>query len=94
VRIRVVVGELEVSRKEGGLVEGQVTSWDKVGVITGLGAETTYGYRLREPGGVQRRVEFEPFKVVERFTIVEQKNGKAASALLGRSSGRETERPT
>lgn len=58
-RIRVVGGELEVSRKEGGLVEGQVTSWDKVGVITGLrrearsdGTETTYRYWLLEPGGV------------------------------------------
>jgi hypothetical protein len=85
-RIRVVGGELEVSRKEGGLVEGQVTSWDKVGVITGLrrearsdGTETTCRYWLLEPGGVQRRIELEPFKVVGRFTIAEQKNGKAAS---------------
>ncbi|HEY6174858.1 MAG TPA: hypothetical protein VIX73_10455 [Kofleriaceae bacterium] len=35
--------------------------------------------RLLEPGGAQRRVELEPFKVVGRFTNVEQKNGKAAS---------------
>ena len=38
-----------------------------------------YRYRLLEPGGVQRRVELDPFKVVGRFTIKEQKNGKAAS---------------
>jgi hypothetical protein len=85
-RVRVVGGELEVSRKEGGLVEGQVTSWEKVGVITGMRretrgseTETTYRYWLLEPGGVQRRVELDPFKVVGRFTIAEQKNGKAAS---------------
>src|SRR5689334_23239217 len=41
--IRVVAGELEVSRKEGGLVEGQVTSWDKVGVITGAKREARSG---------------------------------------------------
>ena len=40
---------------------------------------TTYRYWLLEPGGVQRRVELDPFKVVGRFTIAEQKNGKAAS---------------
>jgi hypothetical protein len=28
---------------------------------------------------VQRRVELDPFKVVGRFTIAEQKNGRAAS---------------
>jgi hypothetical protein len=85
-RICVVGGELEVSRKEGGLVEGQVTSWERVGVITGAKREarsgeleTTYRYWLLEPGGVQRRVELDPFKVVGRFTIAEQRNGKAAS---------------
>jgi len=84
--IRVVGGELEVSRKEGGLVEGQVTSCERVGVITGAKREarsgeleTTYRYWLLEPGGVARRLEFDPFKVVGRFTIAEQKNGKAAS---------------
>jgi hypothetical protein len=84
--IRVVGGELDVSCKEVGLVERQVTGWDKVGVITGLrrearsgGTETTYRYWLLEPGGVQRRVELDPFKVVGRFTIAELKNGKAAS---------------
>jgi excisionase family DNA binding protein len=85
-RIRVIGGELEVSNKAGGLVEGQVTSWEKVGVITGAKRtgregtpETTYRYWLLEPGGQQRRVELGPFKVVGRFTIAEQKNGKAAS---------------
>jgi hypothetical protein len=78
-----------VLRKDGGLVEGQVTSWAKVGVITGMrrdarsgGAETTYRYWLLEPGGAQRRVELDPFKVVGRFTIVEQRNGKVASEGL------------
>jgi hypothetical protein len=85
-RVRVVGGELEVNRKEGGLVEGQVTTWERVGVITGAKREarsgqleTTYRYWLLEPGGVARRVELDPFKVVGRFTIAEQKNGKAAS---------------
>jgi len=41
--------------------------------------ETTYRYWLLEPGGVQRRIELEPFKVVGRFTIAEQENGKVAS---------------
>jgi hypothetical protein len=84
--IRVLDGEIDVSRKEGGLVEGQVTSWEKVGVITGVsgdarsgGMETTCRYWLLEPGGTQRRVELDPFKVVGRFTSAEQKNGKAAS---------------
>ena len=51
----------EVARKEGGLVEGQVASWETVGVITGAKregrsgeAETTYRFWLLEPGGVQR----------------------------------------
>lgn len=85
-RVRVIGGELETSGKEGSVVEGQVTSWEKVGVITGLKRkarsgemETTYRYWLLEPGGQERRVELEPFKVVGRFTIVDQKNGKAAS---------------
>jgi len=85
-RVRVVGGELEVSNKAGGLVEGQVASWAKVAVITGAKRErrdgtkeTTYRYWLLEPGGQQRAVELEPFKVAGRFTIVEQKNGKAAS---------------
>jgi hypothetical protein len=87
-------------RAGSGLAERQVTSWEKVGVITGLrsearsgGTETSYRYWLLEPGGVQRRVELEPFKVVGRFTIVEQKNGKAASEAFkglsdAQSSGR------
>ena len=41
--------------------------------------ETTYRYWLLESGCVQRRVELDTFKVVGRFTIAEQKNGKAAS---------------
>jgi hypothetical protein len=85
-RLRVVGGELEVSRKECGLVEGQVTSREMVGVITGAKREarsgqleTTYRYWLLEPDGMQRRVELDPFKVVGRFTMAEQRNGKAAS---------------
>ena len=86
-------------RAGSGLAERQVTSWEKVGVITGLrsearsgGTETSYRYWLLEPGGVQRRVELEPFKV-EGLAIVEQRNGRAASeAFKGlsdvRSSGR------
>jgi hypothetical protein len=31
---------------------------------------------------VQRRVELQPFKVVGRFTIAEQKKGRAASEAL------------
>src|ERR1044071_377421 len=49
------------------------------------GTKTAYRYWLLEPGGVQRRVELEPFKVVGRFTIVEQWNGKAASEALVRA---------
>jgi len=85
-RVKVVGGELEVARKDGGLVEGRVESWTQVGVITGAkrpgrggAAETTYRFWLLEPGGPERRVEMEPFKVVGRFKIVEQKNGKAAN---------------
>jgi hypothetical protein len=51
-RVRVIGGELEVARKEGGVVEGQIASWDQVGVITGAKrtarsaeAETTYRRR-------------------------------------------------
>jgi excisionase family DNA binding protein len=86
-RVRVVGGELEVSHREAGLVVGQVTSWEKVGVITGAKREssrsgrpeTTYRYWLLEPGGPERRVELDPFKVVGRFTVAQQANGKAAS---------------
>jgi hypothetical protein len=86
-------------RAGSGLAERQVTSWEKVGVITGLrsearsgGTETSYRYWLLEPGGVQRRVELEPFKV-EGLAIVEQRNGRAASEAFkglsdARSSGR------
>ena len=34
---------------------------------------------LLAPGSTQRRVEFDPLRVVDRFTVVEQKNGSAAS---------------
>jgi len=85
-RVRVVGGELEVSAKQGGVVSGQVVNWEKVGVITGAkrearggGTETTYRFWLLSPGGQQRRVEIAPFKVVGRFTVVHQANGKAAS---------------
>jgi len=85
-RIRVIGGELEVARKEGGLVEGQVAAWSQVAVITGAKreardgtSETTYRYWLLEPGGPERRVELAPFKVVGRFTEKEKRNGKAAS---------------
>src|SRR5262245_46519401 len=53
------------------------------------GTETTYRYSLLEPGCVQRRVELDPFKVIGRLTIAEQRKGRAASeafAALGKSS--------
>lgn len=80
-RVRVVGGELEVSGKQGGVVAGQITTWSQVGVITGAKREgqTTYRYWLIEPGGGANRIELGPFHVVGRFTVVEQKNGKAAS---------------
>jgi hypothetical protein len=73
--------ELEVTSKEGALVHGQVVSWEQLGVITGAkrAGETTYRYWLLEPGGSERRVELGPLKVVGRFTVREQRNGKAAS---------------
>jgi len=84
-RIRVLGGELEISNKEAGLVEGQVVTWDKVGVITSArrdsrdGTMETHRYWLLEPGGPERRVELGPFKVVGRFTERDTKTGKAAS---------------
>jgi len=88
-RIRVLGGELEISNKEAGLVEGQIVRWDKVEVIAGARrdsrdgtTEMAYRYWLLEPGepgGPERRVELGPFKVVGRFTERETRTGKAAS---------------
>ncbi len=85
-RIRVIGGEPEIIRKEGSVVEARITSWSSVGVISGAKREarsgeqeTTYRYWLLQPGGQERRVELDPFKVAGRFTIADQKNGKAAS---------------
>ena len=94
-RVRIIGGELEVSSKTGGIVDGAVNRWEKVGVITSARRksrgveEVTYRYWLLTPGGKQRRIELEPFKVVGRFTIAEQKNGKAAS-----DAWHDLERPT
>jgi hypothetical protein len=85
-RIRVIGGELEEQRKAGGLVEGQIATWERVGVITGAkrtgrdgDPATTYRYWLLVPGGQEQGVELGPFRVEGRFTIAEQKNGQAAS---------------
>src|SRR5262245_59925280 len=85
-RVQVVGGELEVTGKEGGLVRGTIGSWERVGVITGAKRtsrsgepETTYRYWLLEPGGPEQKVELGQFAVTGRFTVLEQRNGKAAS---------------
>lgn len=68
-------------------------------MITGLrqpdGSGTTYRYSLLEPGGKEQSVKLEPFRVSGRFTIVERKSDKAASAAfaaLGRGRA-ESRRP-
>lgn len=84
-RVNVIGGELEVGSKASGLVDGTVNNWERVGVITSARRESrsqeavTYRYWLLVPGGKERRVELGPFHVVGRFTIAEQKNGKAAN---------------
>jgi hypothetical protein len=85
-RIRVIGGSLEITRKTGSLIAGRVMTWDRVGVITGARRagrdgtpETTYRFWLLEPGGAQSRVGLGPFKVEGVFTIRELRNGKAAS---------------
>lgn len=80
-RIRVDGGELETTHKDGGVVHGEVRKWTGAEVITGAkrGGETTYRYWRLEPGGNPERIELGSLKVVGRFTIAEQKNGKAAS---------------
>ena len=85
-RIRVLGGELEITDKQAGLVDGQIVGWVQVGVIAGVRrdrrdgiAETAYRYWLLEPGGSERRLELGPFKVVGRFIERETTTGKAAS---------------
>lgn len=86
-RVRVVNGELEVSNKSRGVVDGLVKKWDEVVVITSAkrenersgGVDTSLRFWRIKPGGSERRIELGPFKVVGRFTIEEQKNGKAAN---------------
>ena len=80
-RLRVEGGELAVTNKERAVVHGEVRQWQRVHVITGANraGETTYRYWAIAPGGQQRRIELGDLKVVGRFTVVEQKNGKAAS---------------
>lgn len=86
-RVRVVGGEeLQVTGKEGGLVRGTISSWERVGVITSAKRtgrsgepETTYRYWLLEPGGAEQKVELGPFSVTGRFSVTEKRNGKAAS---------------
>jgi hypothetical protein len=80
-RIRVEGGEVETTHKEGGVVHGEVRKWSGIEVITGAkrAGETTYRYWRIEPGGNPERIELGPLKVAGRFTIAEQKNGKAAS---------------
>jgi excisionase family DNA binding protein len=82
-RLRVDGGsaELEHARKAGGITSGELTKWSVAEVITGArrGEATTYRYWKITPGGNQERIELGELKVVGRFTIVERKNGKAAS---------------
>lgn len=80
-RVRVIGGELDVTKKERGLVEGLIERWERVGVITGAKREgaTTHRFWLLTPGGTEQRVELGPFHVVGRFTVTEQRNGKAAN---------------
>jgi hypothetical protein len=93
----VIGGGLEVTRKEGNVVEGHIERWTQVGVITGLrwadGSGTTYRYSLPEPGGREQIVELELFRVAGRFKIAERERDKAASeafAALGRDEGSAT----
>jgi hypothetical protein len=93
-RVRVVGGELEVTNKAKGLVDGLVKQWEEMSIITSAkrDGDTSYRYWWLKPGGVERRVELGPFKVVGRFTIEEQRNGKAASEAwhsTERKSGRQ-----
>lgn len=80
-RVRVDGGELDVTGKRGGIVDGQVTKWSAVDVITGAKRDgaTTYRYWRITPGGNPNRIELGPFKVSGRFTVAAQHNGKAAS---------------
>ncbi len=88
-RVRVEGGELDVTDKERAIVHGEVKQWQRVHVITGANraGETTYRYWAIAPGGQQRRIELGDLKVVGRFTVVEQKNGKAASEAWYEESG-------
>lgn len=80
-RVRVAGGELEITNKAKGLIDGTVKQWEAVAVITGAkrDGDTTYRFWQLKPGGPERRIELGDLKVVGRFTIEEQKNGKAAS---------------
>ena len=82
-RLRVDGGsaELENVSKVAGITSGELTKWSVAEVITGArrGDATTYRYWKITPGGNQERIELGELKVVGRFTIVERKNGKAAS---------------
>lgn len=97
-RIGVIGGKFEKVGTTGGLVEGQVTTWERVGVITGArrtsrdGAKaTTYRYWLLQPGGKENSVGIEPLKVTGRFTIASELNGKAASEAFSALKGQERE---
>lgn len=80
-RVHVAGGELEVTDKRGGIIDGQVTRWTALDVFTGAkrDGETSYRYWRIAPGGNANRVELVPFKVAGRFTIEAQRSGKAAS---------------
>lgn len=80
-RLSVEGGELDVTHKVGSIVHGEVKQWQALHVITGAqrAGATTYRYWKIQPGGAHERIELGELKVVGRFTVVEQRSGKAAS---------------
>lgn len=72
--------EVDVTSKERGVVNGEISQWRRVEVIASgkRAGEDPARYWAIAPGGPQRRIEVGDLKVAGRFTVTDEQSGKAA----------------